>query len=707
MTKPLITVAMATYDDFDGVYFSVQALRMYQDVQDVEIVVLDNNPTGLQGQDVAKYIESLKAHCPISYHPFTENTGTTQTRERLFTLAQGELVVVMDSHVLLQDGAIKKLKAFWASADEGMKKNLFTGPLLYDNLGQTSSHFECDEFRQQMLGTWATAWVDPQGNYLVSRNFIDDQAPIKHELRMKPLMSEGPWMRSGIPWPGHEKVLKEKGFRVAGQNGDEVPFEVPGQGLGMFISAKEHWLGFNPHFSSFGGEECYIHQKYRDAGRKTFNLPFMAWGHRFYRPLGIPYPLSNEGKLRNYILGFNELGLDLEPVRKHFVDETGMKQELFDLIVSDPVNFDPKNNKFYRQHPNTNLQNMQPVSKSNLGMDLPVVADNLHTIAMHIASLPRDLDKHANALMHLASWCSSVAEITHRRESTAFLLAGLTRKQACGKDECQKTKKCENTCKGPVRMVSWQSERDTLIPMLLEAVKTSPGKPVTYTDHKISPEDGLPENTDDFDMLFLDTSTGSMLAKQLERYAPKIKKFIAIHDTLVYGMKDIKGEVGHIHQIKTFLKENPGWFILTHTDEQYGLTVLCIDPEFKPAEPLTPWPKTTKDGEACGAGTFLKKFFESIGQHSSETCTCRAKQRAMDANGTQWCRDNMEFVLDGIKEEYDKRVAMRQTALEKHKTDNTVVVPPMMLPWSRIGMKLVVYRCIRQAEKQIACGECS
>ena len=706
MTKPLITVAMATYDDFDGVYFSISALRMYQDMQDVEIVVLDNNPDGVQGKDVAKYVNSIKSHCQISYHPFTENTGTTQTRERLFSLAQGDVVLVMDSHVLLKAGAITKLKAFWASADADMKKNLFTGPLLYDNLAQTSSHFECDEFRSQMLGTWATAWVDPQGNYMAGRNFTDEAAPIKHELRMKPLMSDGPWMRSGIAWPGHEKVLKEKGFWVAGQDGDEVPFEVPGQGLGMFMSSKEHWLGFNKHFSSFGGEECYIHQKYRDAGRKTINLPFLAWGHRFYRPLGVPYPISNEGKLRNYILGFTELGLDLEPIRKHFVDETGVKQELFDLIVSDPVNFDPKNNKFYKEHPNTNLMNMQPVSRSNLGMDLPIVADNLHTIALHLTNIPRDLDKHAAKLMELASRCSSVAEITHRRESTAFLLAGLTRKQACGKEECQKPKKCENTCKGPVRMVSWQSERDTLIPMLLEAAKTSPGKPVTYTDHKISYEDALPDIQEQFDMLYLDAQTNESLAPKLEKYKNVATKFLVIHD--VHGALATNKWVGMGKMAKAFLKDNPDWFLHYFEPNNYGIVVFSKDPDMKPAEPLAPWPKTLADGSPCGPGTFLKKFFESIGQYSSPTCTCTAKQQAMDKQGPQWCRDNIELILDGIKEEYDKRVAARDAMVAKAKAEGQPApawapIPPFV----RMAMKLVVYRCIRKAEKQLACGECS
>jgi hypothetical protein len=37
-----LTIGMASYDDFEGVYFTVQALRLYQDLEDTEIVVVDN-----------------------------------------------------------------------------------------------------------------------------------------------------------------------------------------------------------------------------------------------------------------------------------------------------------------------------------------------------------------------------------------------------------------------------------------------------------------------------------------------------------------------------------------------------------------------------------------------------------------------------------------------------------------------------------------
>jgi hypothetical protein len=92
------------------------------------------------------------------------------------------------------------------------------------------------------------------------------------------------------------------------------------QGLGAFSCRKSAWPGFNPAFRGFGGEEGYIHEKFRRAGGRCLCLPWFRWMHRFGRPRGVPYPLTIEDKLRNYVLGHAELGLDLGPVLGHFTE---------------------------------------------------------------------------------------------------------------------------------------------------------------------------------------------------------------------------------------------------------------------------------------------------------------------------------------------------------------------------------------------------
>jgi hypothetical protein len=255
--KPFLTIGMATFDDFHGVYFSIQALRMYhKEVMDeVEILIIDNNPDGLHG----KQVKNFSGWAPnVRYVPEKEWVSTA-VRNVIFEKAQGDYVMSMDCHVLFEEGSLKRLIDFYKENPD--TKNFHQGPLVYDNLTGTSTHFD-PVWREQMYGIWAN---DPRG---------------------------------------------------ADQNAE--PFEIPMQGLGVFTCKKDAWLGFNPLFKGFGGEEGYIHEKFRQAGHKALCLPFLRWVHRFGRPDGVKYPLTLDNKLRNYFLGHMELGLDSEPIIEHF-----------------------------------------------------------------------------------------------------------------------------------------------------------------------------------------------------------------------------------------------------------------------------------------------------------------------------------------------------------------------------------------------------
>jgi hypothetical protein len=99
-----------------------------------------------------------------------------------------------------------------------------------------------------------------------------------------------------------------------------IPFDIPMHGLGLFSCKKDRWLGFHPLFKGFGGEEGYIHEKYRQQGRRCLNLPWMGWAHRFGRPKGVSYRLALEDKIKNYIFGHIELGKDLQEIYDHFTE---------------------------------------------------------------------------------------------------------------------------------------------------------------------------------------------------------------------------------------------------------------------------------------------------------------------------------------------------------------------------------------------------
>jgi hypothetical protein len=257
-----LTIGMATYDDYDGVYFSLQALRMYHPeiVEAVEFVLIDNHPDG----PCAEQMKQLEHHIPnYRYVPAGDFAGTA-IRDAVFAEAGGEFVLCMDSHVFFVPGAIHRLIAYMRARPE--TRDLLQGPLVYDDLTTISTHFD-PEWRAGMYGTWAT---DPRG-----------------------------------------------------QDPDGEPFEIPMQGLGVFACRRVAWPGFNPRFRGFGGEEGYIHEKVRLRGARALCLPFLRWMHRFNRPMGTPYRNIWEDRFRNYMIGFAELGLPLDGVKREIVAVLG------------------------------------------------------------------------------------------------------------------------------------------------------------------------------------------------------------------------------------------------------------------------------------------------------------------------------------------------------------------------------------------------
>ena len=257
-----LTIGTCVYDDFEGLYFTIQSLRLHhKDVLDrLEFVIINNNPKSAQGREIRNFVEWVKE--PLTYVEF-DAFNATSLRDKIFGLANTEYVLVTDCHVLFDSGSLKKLLDYY---DDGKDKgNLLQGPLVYDDMETVSTHFDLDKWGADMWGMWET---DKRGT--------DPNAK---------------------------------------------PFEIPAQGLGLFTCRKDSWLGFNKKFRGFGGEEGYIHEKYRNAGRKAVCLPFLRWIHRFGRPLGASYNPTVEDRFRNYMIGFQEIGKDTDEIIDRFKDK--------------------------------------------------------------------------------------------------------------------------------------------------------------------------------------------------------------------------------------------------------------------------------------------------------------------------------------------------------------------------------------------------
>ena len=252
-----LTIGMATYDDFNGVYFTLQALKIYHALEEInggcEILVIDSHPQGCAATRKAVHdaggVYQHRPDCP----------GTAAPRDRLFREAKGEIVLCVDCHVLLHPNALNRVLRFFA--DPTNDKNMLQGVLVYDDGHNFATHMK-PTWGAHMLGQWAD----------------------------------------------------NSNQRECGG-----VFEIQMHGLGLFAMRKTAWVGFNPRFRGFGGEEGYVHEKVRRAGGKVFCDANLRWTHRFkpdhFRP---PYPSTLDDRCFNYLVGHRELGLDPTPLLEQF-----------------------------------------------------------------------------------------------------------------------------------------------------------------------------------------------------------------------------------------------------------------------------------------------------------------------------------------------------------------------------------------------------
>lgn len=271
--RGLLTIGMATYDDFDGVFFSTQAIFMYHKeiLPYVEIIIVDNNPDSKEGKETKEYAAQIGA----TYIPFKDYSATT-VKGMVFENANTPYVLCMDSHVLVEPGSLMKLLMYYQCNENTV--DLLQGPMLSEDPKQPEVWTHLDlKWNSQMFGTWA----------------MDER----------------------------------------GKNPDGQPFEIPMQGMGLFSCRKEAWVGFNRAFRGFGGEEWYMHQKFRQRGGRTLCLPFLRWSHRFRRPNGTPYKVCLDDKIRNYYIGFMELGLDTDDITNYFEYEERIPRERLNSLL--------------------------------------------------------------------------------------------------------------------------------------------------------------------------------------------------------------------------------------------------------------------------------------------------------------------------------------------------------------------------------------
>jgi hypothetical protein len=269
----MLTVGMATYDDFYGVYSTIQAIMMYhKDVLDrLHFVIIDNNPDSIQGKETYAYSKIV----PRCNYTAVRGYSSTAVRNLVFETAPTDYVMCIDSHVFLDTDVLKRLIRFYENNPDN--HDLLQGPLLDEHLNVIATEMH-PGFRDGNFGTWH-----------LDKDLVNLQSD---------------------------------------------PKEIAGHGMGLFVCSRRGWPRFVSGMRLFGGEELIIHEKFRLSGRKAWCLPFLRWVHRFQRPGGATYANSGEAKATNMLLGFNEVSLPFDSVIEYYGKRTqpGFVQRMAESI---------------------------------------------------------------------------------------------------------------------------------------------------------------------------------------------------------------------------------------------------------------------------------------------------------------------------------------------------------------------------------------
>lgn len=242
MPNTRLTIGWACYDDPEGSFWTASSLRLYhlgnyKNREDVQILIIDDFPNKTDG------LENLANIVGAKYKHIPKEKGPAHAKNSVFENADGEYVLLLDSHVILQNGAIDYILK--GINNNKIKKDMWCGPLLNENKDVMATHME-PKWRGDFYGVW----------------------------------------RNENPLP-----------RI---------FEIPMHGTAMFLMKKEHFPKFSNNFMGFAGEEGYIHEKVRKNGGKVFCHSALGWIHRFMRSKPVTYRLYLEDKIFNYLIAFYE-----------------------------------------------------------------------------------------------------------------------------------------------------------------------------------------------------------------------------------------------------------------------------------------------------------------------------------------------------------------------------------------------------------------
>lgn len=217
------------------------------------------------------------------------------------------------------------------------------------------------------------------------------------------------------------------------------------------------------------------------------------------------------------------------------------------LETSASIKKDSQLNQYFDSNKRYYIQKwngVEPEERFRFPFNIPPIEADFE----RLCTQPSDIQSHLPRLKELASQCGHITEMGVRAcISTWALLAG-----------------------NPNTLVAYDVDHHTNM-IALEKVGRQKGIDVQFVIRDV-----LEAEIEDTDMLFIDTlHTYDQLSAELNRHSGNVRRFMAFHDVVLFGLQDENGDgQGLLPALFQFMRDNPEWFVHSFYTDSNGLLVL-------------------------------------------------------------------------------------------------------------------------------------
>lgn len=279
MNDRKLTIGIYVYDDYDGVRYLIDSIRINNPeiLSNIEFVIIDNCPDTTNSNALMEFLTTSVKNVAFNYVAYGRYPNHAYRFEAI-ELAKTPYVLVTESKTQFTPGSLKSLIDFFDSGmDEG---RIITGPRIKDDFSDVMTHF-------------------------------------KYE------------------WNGEFYGVAEKDPRVDSQ---VEPFEIEGILPGVFAIRKADWRKISrAAFASNGAyaEDVVLSmRKFLTLGKRPLCLPTFKWTCRMIKTNGKNIPDSVLNRFHNYATAFLQLGLNDKLIELKTQYAEKITNERMDEIIS-------------------------------------------------------------------------------------------------------------------------------------------------------------------------------------------------------------------------------------------------------------------------------------------------------------------------------------------------------------------------------------